>query len=292
MDRPRFPALLGLLLISLMVGPAHAGAAEPAPASSVLFALDAREGSLAPVKGKKQTYNLTLRGVDKIALSFDDRPGKTVGTIRVKSMIEKLFLKGQAPPNAAVNADVPGTKQALMGVRLGSPRYSSRTRTLRFRVQELIQRKGSRGERQRTDVVLPRRFGRTALFIDNCCGAAQAVTVFNTNVLGLTVQVNNGPQFSIAGTGAYSGWTPQAPTFGGPTFSNASPSPNTFGPGTNYVTMTPIGSVQPLSFPISIPASVQFTSLQLYIGFNSNNVVQWTLFNNGQLVTSGLEPAR
>lgn len=273
------------LLFCLLAGPGAAAAAAEAETATVLFALDAREGSLTPVKGKKQTYDLTLRGVDGVALSFDDRPARHVGTIRLQRMLDELFANGQAPPNAAVNASVRGNQQALMGVQLRAPRYSRAKRTLRFRVLELIQKKGA-SKRDLTDVVLPRHFGRTALFIDDCCWAGQSVTVFNTNSLSVSVQVNNGPPFGIEGTGPYVGWVPQAPSSGGPSFSNSTPAPNLLAPGVNYVSVTPIGSVQPVTFPVVIPNSVQIISLQLYL-FSTYNSVQWTVCNNGQPIASG-----
>lgn len=274
--------------VCCLLGPAAAAHAAETEATSVLFALDADEGSLVPVKGKKGTFTLTLRKVNARALAFDDRPGRNVGTIRVQKLIDELFVSGQAPPNAAVNAEVDGD-QALMGVQLNSPRYSARTRTLRFRARQLVQEPGAAPD-SRVDTVLPRRFGHTALFIDNCCGAASTgATVFNTSTLDMVVQINNGAQFGISGTGPFAGWTPQQPTSGGPTFNQAGPpAPGVLAPGVNYLTITPSGSVESLSFPIEIPQSVRFTSLQLYLSFNASGTVAWTLTNNGTYVTGSV----
>lgn len=277
---------MGVALCCLM-GPATAAQANGA--TSVLFALDAQDGSLVPVKGQRGTFTLTLRNVDSRALAFDDRPGRQVGTIRVQKMIDQLFVPGQAPPNAAVNADERGGGQALMGVQLGSPRYSARGRTLRFRVRQLIQTPGA-ARNSRVDTLLPRRFGSTALFIDDYGqpGGAQP-TIFNTGQLALTVSVNNGSQFSIAGTGAFIGWTPQQPASGGPSWTPAGErAPNVLGPGLNWVTVTPEGSLRPFTMTVNIPSNVDFASLQLYLFVNPSGDAQWTLMNSGEYVTSGV----
>ena len=142
---------------------------------------------------------LVLAGAGALSLTLP-----VAGAIGVPRLLQRLFVSGQAPPNAAINAQVPGRGQLLMGVRLGAPRFDPRARTLRFRVHSLVQSPRTR-IRGRTDVVLPRRFGRVALFIDNCCpgglgGPSSPVAVLNTSALALTVSVNNGAQFTIAGT--------------------------------------------------------------------------------------------
>ena len=289
LNRIRIAVATGVALCCLL-GPATAAQANGA--TSVLYALDAHDGSLVPVKGKRGTFTLTLRKVDSRALAFDDRPGRQVGTIRVQKMIDQLFVAGQAPPNAAVNADVPGGAQALMGVQLDSPRYSARAQTLRFRVRQLVQQPGAAHD-SRTDTVLPRRFGSTALFIDDYGqpGGAQP-TIFNTGELALTVSVNNGAEFSIAGTGSWIGWTPQQPTSGGPGWTAAGErAPNVLGPGLNWVTVTPEGSLRPFTMAVNIPSNVEFASLQLYLFVNPSGAAEWTLMNNGEYVTSGTSSA-
>ncbi len=270
-------------------------APPPAPAAgppSYLFALDGRSGTLVPVAGRAGTYDLTLASVHARALYFQDRPGRTVGAIGVEPLLRRLFVAGQAPPNAAVNAQVPRRGQQLMGVRLGAPRFDARTRTLRFRVRRLRQSPGTR-MRGRTDVVLPRRFGRVALFVDNCCagglgGPPSPVAVLNTSALALTVSVNNGAQFAIEGTGPFLSWVPQAPVAGGPSFSPGSPAPGVLAPGDNFVAATPVGFAQPTFARVVIPAGVQVTSLALYLFVGPAGQISWTLLNSG--VAIGASP--
>jgi hypothetical protein len=284
LNRIRIAVAMGVALCCLL-GPATAAQAQDA--TSVLFALDAQQGSLVPVKGKRGTFTLTLRDVDSRALAFDDRPGRQVGTVRVQKMIDGLFVPGQAPPNAAINAELRDGTQALMGVQLGSPRYSARADTLRFRVRQLDQRPGT-APGGRVDTVLPRRFGSTALFIDDYGQrGGSEVTVFNTAQVGLSVSVNDGSPFSIGGTGPNNGWTPRQPTGGTPTFSPASPSQNVLGPGGNFILVTPEGSATPQGMQINVPAGINVVSLQLYLSISPSGRPAWTLLNNGEYVASG-----
>lgn len=280
---------------ALLLAAAALAAFAPAPALAVaqtaptsLFALDGRSGTLLPVAGQAGAFDLTLRGVHARALYFQDRPGRLAGAIGVPRLLQRLFVSGQAPPNAAINAQVPGRGQLLMGVRLGAPRFDPRARTLRFRVHSLVQSPRTR-IRGRTDVVLPRRFGRVALFIDNCCpgglgGPSSPVAVLNTSALALTVSVNNGAQFTIAGTGPFVNWVPQAPATGGPTFSPGPPAPGVLAPGDNVVAVQPAGFAQPTFARVAIPASVPVTSLALYLFVGPAGQVSWTLLNSGAAI--------
>ncbi len=289
----RTAALRACLLAAVAIGalaPAPAAAASP---PSYLFALDGHAGTLVPVAGRSGTYDLTLARVHARALYFQDRPGRTVGAIGVQRLLRRLFVAGQAPPNAAVNAQVPGRGQLLMGVRLGSPRFDARTRTLRFRVHSLVQSPRTR-IRGRTDVVLPRRFGRVALFIDNCCqdglgGPASSVAVLNTSALALSVSVNNGATFTIPGTGPYLNWVPQVPATGGPIFSPDRPAPGVLAPGDNFVSVQPVGFVQPAVTRVVVPAGIQVTGLALCLFVGPAGQVSWTLLNSG--VAVGASPA-
>jgi hypothetical protein len=112
------------------------------------------------------------------------------------------------------------------------------------------------------------------------------VTIFNTNTLGVTVQVNNGQQFQIAGA-APSG-APQVPAYGGPTWSNTTSAPNVLAPGLNTLVLTPAGALDPFVTTLSLPGQIQWTSVQVYLFFNSYSDVSWTVLNQGQYVTGSL----
>lgn len=146
-------------------------------AKSFLWTQDAHSGTLVPA-GSKGEYDLTLSGVHPNALYFVDRPGAEVGVIELGKLLGGLFDKpGSAPPNAAVNALVPqrGNHQFTMGVTLLKASYDKAHQTVRYHVRALPQGPASRQEHGRTDVVLPRTFSHTSVFIDNgyhTCGAS------------------------------------------------------------------------------------------------------------------------
>lgn len=109
------------------------------------------------------------------------------------------------------------------------------------------------------------------------------ISVFNASSMSLQVIVNNGNPTSINGTGPAQNWTPQQPSNSW-SFNNGYPSPNQFGFGGNFIQVM-AGSMS-ANFQVSIPQSVQITSLQLYI-FLSNDTASWILLNNGQVIGSG-----
>jgi hypothetical protein len=100
---------------------AVAHAADP----QKLFALDAEQGTLTPVKGKPGVHRLVLEDVRARALYFTDRPVREVGTVALRRMLRALFAGDSSPPNAAVNATASKRGQLLMGVELRSWRYDA-----------------------------------------------------------------------------------------------------------------------------------------------------------------------
>ncbi|MEZ5101619.1 MAG: hypothetical protein R3C15_17830 [Thermoleophilia bacterium] len=272
-------AALGFVL-GVMPSMAAAGRA------SRLVALDAGSGTLVPIPGTRGAFRLTLHDVRPTALAFDDRPGLEQGVITVERMLDGLFVEGQPGPNAAIDAIVGDGELELMGVKLERPRYDRATATLRFRVQRLRQERRL-GVGTRTDTVLPRAFGRTALFVDNCCATRQSVTVFNTSPLSIQVSVNNGPFSAIQG--AFPGaWTPQSATF---PFSLAPQQPNVLAYGTNLVAIVPTGAIAPVTVAIAVPSALNVTSLQLYVSLDGSGGVEWVLLNGGVFVSGSTAPA-
>jgi hypothetical protein len=272
-------ALLGALLVLLVIaGPARA---EP----SVLFALDASRGTLVPAS-KAGQYELTLHGVSSPALFFQNRPGNEQGLISVPVMFRRLFAGGQSAPNAVINAVDRHGRQALMGVKLSPPRYDVRRHVLRVRVARLVQGAGAVRAGGRTDVLLPRRFGDTAMFIDDCCARAALVSVFNPTQSTQAVQVNGGATFSIAPAGAYNGWAPYAASTPPAYSPSGGAGPGVLAPGDNFVRVSsPAGGT--VEFIVRIPTGVAFISLQLYL-FTTPAGGTWILANNGAFVATGI----
>lgn len=114
------------------------------------------------------------------------------------------------------------------------------------------------------------------------------VSFFNANILDVTVQVNNGPQFTVAAA-APPNFTPNLPTANAPTFDPVGPPrPGVLAPGSNFITITTSGSVEPFIFPVNLGGSVQYASVQFYAFWNSNKAVNWVILNNGSYVDGSL----
>jgi hypothetical protein len=166
--------LAGLLLgTTSATGAAQSGGslAGLPPHSSLLFALDGKDGTLVHAKkaSRSDRYNLTLRGLSDSTVWFADRPRRDAGRLRTAG-----FLGGWAqlgfradPPNAALVVEA-GGRTHTMAVELKLRRYEADRHLARFDVRAL----GSLGgglrhlngalERQ-----LPGSFSSPSLFIDN-----------------------------------------------------------------------------------------------------------------------------
>jgi hypothetical protein len=114
-----------------------------------------------------------------------------------------------------------------------------------------------------------------------------SVTIFNTSFVTLNMQANNGLMFSVPGASPVNG-APQSPATGGPTWSGHFPGPNQLGPGQNRVMVTSPMSPSPVMLNVSLPAHMQWTSVQLYVFIHSNQQVGWVVLNNGTLVTGNI----
>ena len=103
------------------------------------------------------------------------------------------------------------------------------------------------------------------------------VQIFNTSVLAITVLVNNGNQIQIAGGSSNSNLG----------FNPGSPSPGVFGPGPNQLMVTMEGAMEPQTATVTVPATMQIFSPQLYLFFAPGQTIAWALLNNGQLLNGG-----
>lgn len=274
--------LLAAAVVGAIAQPARAQAAE----SQKLFALDALQGSLTPVKGKPGVHRLVLEDVRARALSFTDRPVREVGTVALRRMLKELFAGNSSPPNAAVNATASKRGQLLMGVEIQAWNYDSADKRLTLRVRHLRQNgKRQTFQRVRNDVVLPRSFRDVSVFIDNCCGATTPGTVFNAGILDLSVSVNNGPTFNVPSATPPS-WAAGSASL---TFQASAPTPGVLGPGVNYVSVTPSGGISPVLITMNLPSAIPYGQVQLYL-FQGTEQFSWSLLNDGQLVASGVVP--
>lgn len=127
---------------------------------SWLFVVDAEAGTA-------DGTNLTLTGVDPVALAFADRPVRAARTVPVAGLAESWQQLGFAadPPNAALTAEVDG-KQRTSAVTLTGVTYDPAAGTLTVSYTPLatkpeeLHRVGGAHEEPAA------RFGRAALFVD------------------------------------------------------------------------------------------------------------------------------
>lgn len=153
-SRLRGPRLAPLALSALAVlglGVAQAAATD---GGSRLFVVSADSGTLAPRTGGGHV--LVLKGVDRRATWFDDRPARAAGAIRPADIVRRWREWGfrDDPPNAAIR--VAGNGSPTRVVTLRTPRYRARGRVLRIPVRAV-----SKLPRRRVALASP------ALYIDD-----------------------------------------------------------------------------------------------------------------------------
>jgi hypothetical protein len=113
---------------------------------------------------------------------------------------------------------------------------------------------------------------------------AVTVNMFNADVLPINVNVNNGPlTFPITAAAAPS-WLPGVPAIN-PGFNPGPPIPGFFGVGTNRVVLTPQGAPSPFIAPIELPGTVNWSSIQIYVFFQSYDSCSWLVLNAGAQVS-------
>jgi|GEM_PF-3188524 len=117
---------------------------------------------------------------------------------------------------------------------------------------------------------------------------AVSVTIFNASSQSIAAMVNQGPQFSIPGTGPAQNWQPQSSASGaGPSFSPGYPSPNVLGTmGQNTIMFllngSPIGG-RPFTF--SLPNNLPIGSVQIFVFFSPQQSATLVVLTDGMLVS-------
>jgi hypothetical protein len=165
--------ILALLLALALATSAATGHARPSQSASPtsgdrLFLQQASTGTLAPVRGRKDRFVLTLKRSSARVISFTDRPRRGVSSETTRSFVSKWSSRfGTSAPNAAIEVEQ-GGRHHVMVVTLSKPRYDARADTVTYRVRRLVgdTTPGLRRFRNRSDQTVPRSFGHIDLFID------------------------------------------------------------------------------------------------------------------------------
>jgi hypothetical protein len=174
-----------LLCCGVAVGPS-AAQADQAPGgeradrhqSRLLFTQSAPRATFVPArtaKGhvRKGRYVLTLRGVSRQMVWFEDHPDRGAGDIPVRSFIRSWADFGFAkdPPNAALTVLHGRRDQDTIIVALGKPRYYRKSRSVQYRARLLSSADGGLAHfEHRRDRSIPRKVKDVSLFIDDAAG--------------------------------------------------------------------------------------------------------------------------
>ncbi|MBX5442755.1 MAG: tail fiber protein [Solirubrobacteraceae bacterium] len=193
---PRTPRLLFAFLAALLA----ATAASPAPAAplpgvpadaSLLFTVGAQRGTLRQSGG---ALHLTLRGVDRRATWFTDRPDRNAGHVLTSQLVGAWsdLDFARIAPNAALVIDGAHRSRDTIALELRRPAYDRARRTLRFTVRRLAALgPGLPQLHAQLDRRIPRRFGRATLFIDNAGTGATDCTVGQLQLMATDRPVRN-----------------------------------------------------------------------------------------------------
>lgn len=198
-----------LALAAFTPTPASAAGEQDAQEDpTLLFVQDAKRGTFKPGP-KPGQYWLTLHGVPKHALWFENRPGNRKGTVSNRVMMGGLFKPPVVPPNAAIDAwDPKSQSDVVMGVKILSWKWFGKRNVMRYRVKELRDAPGSRSDR-RVNSRLPRRFGEAAVFIDDWFGPEQCESEIQ-NSTGETIYMDRSGTFAEPNGFARIGFPPSS----------------------------------------------------------------------------------
>lgn len=116
---------------------------------------------------------------------------------------------------------------------------------------------------------------------------ASVINIFNAASVPINVIVNNGTQFTVPKCDGTT-WAPGVPTTN-PPFTGNLPAPGQFGYGTNSCAITPSTGEGTATASVNVPQSINpADAIQLYLFYQSTNVVSWMLLDNGRAVAGNL----
>jgi hypothetical protein len=113
---------------------------------------------------------------------------------------------------------------------------------------------------------------------------AVTVNMFSANPLSINVNVNNSPATFQIPAAAGPGWLPGVPATN-PTFTPGPVTVGVFGIGTNSVILTPVDWPSPFIAKIDLSGSVNWSSIQIYVFFQSYDSCSWRVLNAGWQVS-------
>jgi hypothetical protein len=173
---------------------------------SVLYALNARTGTLRPQKGKGAKYTLVLKGLDRDVTWFSDRPARRSGSLPVAGFAEawKGFGFAADPPNAALTyTDKRGDQDRTVIVELSHPRLADGKLSFAARAldPQKIREPNLAGHSAVADRHPARSFDDASLFIDDTSGevAGSCLLAPATRCEGMTIEDLNAVDQELQG---------------------------------------------------------------------------------------------
>jgi hypothetical protein len=132
-----------------------------------LFAQTGLGGTLTPIKGENDVYDLTLTGASPDVTQFTDRPVRKASSESLAAFVGSWQDRGfaQNPPNAALVIDQQSENADTSVFTLADPKYNEAAGELTYRATHV---EGGTAALPHPDqhVLPPPKFGQAHLFVD------------------------------------------------------------------------------------------------------------------------------
>jgi hypothetical protein len=204
------PALLALALFTMAgcggdgddnADSTSTGAEAASAAGGELFTQTAHSGSLTPVQGKDDVFQLTLDDPAPDVTSFTDRPIRSASTEPLPGFVDTWSERGfnQDPPNAALVLDQEPDSADTAVFTLASPSYDATNGSVTYVATHVTG--GTESLPSDENVDPPPSFGDAHLFIDPSTGTVLPLAI-DLNAKRAQVALNFTPPWSVVmGTG-------------------------------------------------------------------------------------------
>ncbi|HEV2067894.1 MAG TPA: hypothetical protein VGR08_13780 [Thermomicrobiales bacterium] len=140
-----------------------------------------------PSPGGGAEYLLTLQGHGGGTVYFSDRPERIFSEASTQAFLDGLGFSPANPPNAALVTQTEAGTDAVEVVELLNPTYDESTGMLTYGARILSEYEGeglAHVAANRQDAELPKTFGRSSLFIDDCPGETISCNTYDGTCQG------------------------------------------------------------------------------------------------------------
>ena len=135
-----------------------------------IFIQEGTNGSF--VNDGSGNYTLTMTNVVPYTIFFADRPARDVGFTTMDKFLKGFNFGASNPPNAALILSDENETSDMVIVELTNPQYNNTTQTLIYTARQLkeysFESVWFQDQKSKVDSLIPERFGRVILVIDDC----------------------------------------------------------------------------------------------------------------------------